>query len=100
VTVSAGAEVAVAAALGPAADALAVADVDAVTAAFSWLREADAGRAALVAAVDSAPGSGSPPGSGSGPGSGDDLDDFFRDRVDEADEPTRLRLVLLRDPTE
>ena len=51
VTVSAGAEVAVAAALGPAADALAVADVGTVTAAFRWLREADAGRAALVASV-------------------------------------------------
>ena len=30
----------------------------------------------------------------------DNLDDFFRDRIDEPAEPTRLRLVLLRDPTE
>lgn len=37
-------------------------------------------------------------GSGSGSGSGsDDLDDFFRDRVEEPD-PVRVRLLALRDP--
>ncbi|MCM3887533.1 SIS domain-containing protein [Frankia sp. R82] len=36
-------------------------------------------------------------GSGSG-GTADDLEDFFRDRVDDEEPPLRLRLVLLRDP--
>ncbi len=35
-------------------------------------------------------------GPGAAAGTAEDLDDFFRDRVDEA-EPVRLRLVLLRD---
>ncbi|MCK9894645.1 AAA family ATPase [Frankia sp. AgB32] len=49
-TVRPGAEVAVAAALGPAADALLVAGPADVLTAFAWLRRADAGRAALVTA--------------------------------------------------
>ncbi|WP_041939760.1 MULTISPECIES: AAA family ATPase [Frankia] len=48
VTVRSGAEVAVAAALGPAADALLVATPTEVLTAFAWLRQADAGRAAVV----------------------------------------------------
>ncbi|MBL7522042.1 AAA family ATPase, partial [Frankia sp. CNm7] len=44
--VTPGAEVAIAAALGPAADALAVGSVDDVVAALRWLRGAEAGRAA------------------------------------------------------
>jgi chromosome segregation protein len=47
-SVEAGAEAAVAAALGPAADALAVSDVDAAVAALSLLRAQDAGRAGLL----------------------------------------------------
>ncbi len=49
-TVRPGAEIAVAAALGPAADALLVAGPAEVLTAFAWLRLADAGRAALVTA--------------------------------------------------
>ncbi|MCL9793590.1 chromosome segregation SMC family protein, partial [Frankia sp. AgKG'84/4] len=49
-TVRPGAEIAVAAALGPAADALLVAGPTEVLTAFAWLRLADAGRAALVTA--------------------------------------------------
>ncbi|MCM3885231.1 chromosome segregation protein SMC, partial [Frankia sp. R82] len=45
-----GAEVAVSAALGPAADALLVASTQDVRTAFAWLRDADAGRATLVTA--------------------------------------------------
>ncbi len=45
-----GAEVAVAAALGPAADALLVATPAEVLTAFAWLRQAEAGRAAVVTA--------------------------------------------------
>ncbi|MCK9876165.1 AAA family ATPase [Frankia sp. Ag45/Mut15] len=45
-----GAEVAVSAALGPAADALLVAAAGDVRLAFAWLRAADAGRATLVTA--------------------------------------------------
>ncbi|MDT3443782.1 MULTISPECIES: chromosome segregation SMC family protein [unclassified Pseudofrankia] len=48
--VTPGAEVAIAAALGPAADALAVGSVDDVVTALSWLRTAEAGRAAFVPA--------------------------------------------------
>jgi chromosome segregation protein len=47
-TVEPGAEVAVAAALGAAAEAVAVASIDAAEAALTLLREADAGRAGLV----------------------------------------------------
>ncbi|HEY6425322.1 MAG TPA: chromosome segregation protein SMC [Pseudonocardiaceae bacterium] len=47
-TVHPGAEAAVAAALGPAADALAVSDVDVAVAALALLREQDAGRAGLL----------------------------------------------------
>ncbi|WP_261574898.1 AAA family ATPase [Frankia gtarii] len=49
-TVRLGAEVAVAAALGPAADALLVATPAEVLTAFAWLRQAEAGRAAVVTA--------------------------------------------------
>jgi chromosome segregation protein len=52
-TVDAGAEAAVAAALGAAADALAVLDLNAAAAALDLLREQDAGRAGLL--VGSAP---------------------------------------------
>ncbi len=45
-----GAEAAVAAVLGPAADAVAVGAAEDVGAAFEWLRAVDAGRAALVVA--------------------------------------------------
>ncbi|CAO5164480.1 Chromosome partition protein Smc [Frankia sp. AiPs1] len=65
--VRAGAEVAVAAALGSAADALLVASPRDVRTAFAWLREADAGRATLVTAAPNSDGAGgghpSPPGS-------------------------------------
>ncbi|MCX4746577.1 chromosome segregation protein SMC [Kitasatospora sp. NBC_01287] len=49
-TVTPGHEVALAAALGAAADAVAVADLDTATAALRLLREQDAGRAALLVA--------------------------------------------------
>ncbi|MCM3920923.1 AAA family ATPase, partial [Frankia sp. AiPs1] len=58
VTVRPGAEVAVAAALGPAADALLVATATEIVTAFAWLRQADAGRAALVIAGAKGDGSG------------------------------------------
>ncbi len=51
-SVEPGAEAAVAAVLGPAADAVAVAGTDDVAAAFEWLRAVDAGRASLVVAAD------------------------------------------------
>ncbi|MBL7497022.1 AAA family ATPase [Frankia nepalensis] len=53
--VTPGAEVAIAAALGPAADALAVGSVDDVVAALRWLRGAEAGRAAFVPAFPAPP---------------------------------------------
>ncbi len=53
-SVEPGAEVAVATVLGPAADAVAVAGTDDVTAAFEWLRAVDAGRASLVVAAEGA----------------------------------------------
>jgi chromosome segregation protein len=53
--VSPGAEVAIAAALGPAADALAVGSVDDVVTALRWLRTAEAGRAAFVPAFPAPP---------------------------------------------
>ncbi|WP_007516678.1 chromosome segregation SMC family protein [Pseudofrankia saprophytica] len=53
--VTPGAEVAIAAALGPAADALAVGSVDDVVAALDWLRTAEAGRAAFVPAFPPPP---------------------------------------------
>jgi len=53
--VSAGAEVAIAAALGQAADALAVGSVDDVVTALRWLRTAEAGRAAFVPASPAPP---------------------------------------------
>ncbi|MFJ4232932.1 chromosome segregation protein SMC [Cellulosimicrobium cellulans] len=56
--VEAGYEDAVAAALGPAADAVAVESVDAAVDALRYLRTEDAGRAGLVVAVDAAQGSG------------------------------------------
>ena len=56
-TVAPGAEVAIAAALGPAADALAVGSVDDVVTALSWLRTAEAGRAAFVPAFPPPPAS-------------------------------------------
>ncbi|WP_131787423.1 AAA family ATPase [Protofrankia symbiont of Coriaria ruscifolia] len=51
-SVEPGAEAAVAAVLGPAADAVAVAGTDDVSAAFEWLRAVDAGRASLVVAAE------------------------------------------------
>ncbi|WP_264031436.1 chromosome segregation protein SMC [Cellulosimicrobium sp. SH8] len=56
--VEAGYEDAVAAALGPAADAVAVESVDAAVDALRYLRTEDAGRAGLVVAVDAAHGEG------------------------------------------
>jgi len=53
--VSTGAEVAIAAALGQAADALAVGSVDDVVTALRWLRTAEAGRAAFVPASPAPP---------------------------------------------
>jgi chromosome segregation protein len=53
--VSPGAEVAIAAALGPAADALAVGSVDDVVTALRWLRTAEAGRAAFIPAFPAPP---------------------------------------------
>ncbi len=50
-SVTAGAEAAIAAALGAAADALLVGTSEDAMAAFAWLRETGAGRASLVAAV-------------------------------------------------
>jgi chromosome segregation protein len=58
IAVAAGAEVAIAAALGPAADALAAGSRSAAVDALRWLRAADAGRAGLVAAAPEAPGGG------------------------------------------
>ncbi|WP_322761318.1 chromosome segregation protein SMC [Frankia sp. Cr2] len=49
-SVEPGAETAVAAVLGPAADAVAVGAVGDVSTAFEWLRAVDAGRAALIVA--------------------------------------------------
>ena len=63
--VEAGYEDAIAAALGPAADAVAVESVDAAVDALRYLRTEDAGRAGLVVAADGA-------GPGAGP-AGDDL---------------------------
>ncbi|WP_165818191.1 chromosome segregation SMC family protein, partial [Frankia canadensis] len=63
-TVRDGAQAAIAAALGPAADALLVASPAQVLIAFTWLRDADAGRAALVLAAGPA-GPAGPGGSGS-----------------------------------
>lgn len=60
VTVAPGAQAAIAAALGPAADALLVGTPADALAALRWLRTADAGRAALVPA-DRAEGSGGAP---------------------------------------
>ncbi|MBL7621784.1 AAA family ATPase [Frankia sp. AgB1.8] len=53
--VTPGAEVAIAAALGQAADALAVGSVDDVVTALRWLRSAEAGRAAFVPASPAPP---------------------------------------------
>jgi chromosome segregation protein len=50
-TVAPGAEVAIASALGPAADALAAGSPDDAVGALRWLRAADAGRAGLVPAA-------------------------------------------------
>ncbi|MBX6388408.1 MAG: chromosome segregation protein SMC [Frankia sp.] len=55
--VAPGAEVAIAAALGPAADALAVGSVDDVATALRWLRATEAGRATLVPASPAPPAS-------------------------------------------
>ncbi len=55
VSVTAGYEAAIAGALGAAADAVAVADVDAAVAAISHLRAGDLGRAGLVLAGGAAP---------------------------------------------
>lgn len=54
-SVTPGAEVAIAAALGQAADALAVGSVDDVVTALRWLRSAEAGRAAFVPASPAPP---------------------------------------------
>ena len=54
-SVTPGAEVAIAAALGPAADALAVGSVDDVISALGWLRTSEAGRAAFVPAFPAPP---------------------------------------------
>ncbi len=54
--VDAGFETAVAAALGPAADAVAVADLAGAVAALGWLRDSGAGRAGLVIGGQPAPG--------------------------------------------
>ena len=60
--VEAGYEDAVAAALGPAADAVAVESVDAAVDALRYLRTEDAGRAGLVVAADAAGEDGTPAG--------------------------------------
>ncbi|RKT07142.1 chromosome segregation protein [Streptomyces sp. 3211.6] len=67
VSVEAGYEVAVAAALGSAADAVAVASAGAAAGAIRHLREADAGRATFLIAPAPAPGSTPAPGSGPAP---------------------------------
>jgi chromosome segregation protein len=64
VGVEAGYEAAVAAALGPAADAIAVADADAAIAAIGLLKADDAGRAGLLLASGGTPGPGADPGPG------------------------------------
>nr|WP_240188266.1 chromosome segregation protein SMC [Nakamurella flavida] len=53
-TIAPGAEAALAAALGPVTDAVAVADADAAVAALDLLREQEAGRAGLVIGTDAA----------------------------------------------
>jgi chromosome segregation protein len=61
VSVPAGAEVAIAAALGAAADAIAVTDLDAAVAAFDHLKAEDLGRAGLLLGGDAGPDTGAWP---------------------------------------
>ncbi|WP_432108332.1 chromosome segregation protein SMC [Streptomyces sp. AA1529] len=69
-TVTAGHELPIAAALGAAADAVAVADVSTATEALRLLRKEDAGRATLLVAGDRGTGAGDPRGHPGAPSAG------------------------------
>lgn len=94
-----GTEHAVAAALGDVADAIVVRGIDAAVASLILLKDAEAGRAALVVADDSMPATGAPSGQ---PPTGAWLLDFVRSSDDLRPVVNRLlaRAVLVADVAE